>query len=185
MGKASRNKHARSPSQQADQIAAPPVASPSNGHDDTYISLRDAINTGVVIEADEELQAQAGFRLEVVYSTACHQRHIEWTSADTSQDEIGRAGDVLNLAALALHRSLNAHGQALTGIYSVPPGQQTVVFDNLRVAWLGDEWDEPVVLIMLATESVRGINAASQLPRINEQTLQLDADDSEGQGDEQ
>jgi len=165
MGKASRNKHARASSQQSEQTAAPTVASPADGHDDTYISLRDAINTGVVIEADEELQMQAGFRLEVVYSKACHQRHIEWTSADTSQDEIGRAWDVLNLAALALHRSANAYGQALTGIYSVPPGQQTAVRDNLRVAWLGDEWDEPVVLIMLATESVRGINAASRLPR--------------------
>lgn len=164
MGKASRNKHARSSSQQSDQTAAPTVPSPSSGHDDTYISLRDAINTGVVIEADEELQAQAGFRAEVVYSKACHQRHIEWTSADTSQDEVGRAWDVLNLAALALHRSANAHGQALTGIDSVPPGQQIAVRGNLRVAWLGDEWDEPVVLIMLATESVLDINAASQLP---------------------
>ena len=118
----------------------------------------------MVVEAVEELQTQAGFRAEVVYSKACHQRHIEWTSADTSQDELGRAWDVLILAALALHRSANAYGQALTEIDSVPPGQQTAMRDNLRVAWLGDEWDEPVVLIMLATESVLGINAASQLP---------------------
>ena len=168
MGKASSNKHARYSSQQSDQTAAPAVASPSNGHDDTHINLRDAINTGVVIEADEELQMQAGFRAEVVYSKACHQRHIEWNSADTSQDEVGRAWDVLNLAAVALHRSANAHGQALTGIDSVPPGQQTAVRDNLRVAWLGDEWDEPVVLVMLATESVRGINKAASGSAANE-----------------
>ena len=168
MGKASRNKHARSSSQQSDQTAAPPVAILFSGHDDTYISLRDAINTGVVIEVDEELQAQAGFRAEVVYSKACYQRHIEWTSPDTSQDEVGRAWDVLNLAAFALRMSAYTHGPALTGIDSVPPGQQTAVRDNLRVAWLGDEWDEPVVLIMLATESVRGINKAASGSAANE-----------------
>ena len=154
-------KHIHVFGQQEDQSAPRAQAQQASVCDDMHLNLRAAINAGTVIEVDETLQFQAGFRVDVVYSKACHQRHIAWTSTDTLQDEVGRAWDVLNLAAFALHRNVNAYGQAMTGICSVPPGQQMAVRDNLRVAWLGDEWDEPVVLIMLSTESVRGINAAT------------------------
>ena len=134
-------------------------------NDDTYLQLSDALTAGLVVWANEKLQAEAGFRLPVVYSPACHARHIAWKSPVRSQDETGREWDVLMLSAFALHHNLNDVGQAETGIESVPPGGELPERGDLRVVWLGDEDDDPVVLIMLATETVRSINQSADSSR--------------------
>ena len=138
---------------------------PTLRNDDVYLQLSHALNAGVVFPSNPQLQYEAGFRLPVVYSPACHARHIEWKSPDRSQDETGREWDVLMLSAMAIRLGANDAGQAETGIYSVPPGQAAPVRGDLRVVWLGDEDDDPVVLIMLATETVRGINLAAGIMR--------------------
>ena len=130
-------------------------------NDDTFLHLNDALTAGLVIEPDSKLEYEAGFRVPVVYSRACHKRHIEWNSPDRSQDRTGREWDVLMLSAIALRCNANDAGQADTGIISVPPGGTSPERDDLRVVWLGDEMDDPVVLVMLATETVHGINKAA------------------------
>lgn len=132
-------------------------------NDDTYLQLSDALTAGLVVWANEKLQVEAGFRLPVVYSPACHARHIAWKSPVRSQDETGREWDVLMLSAMALHYNINDVGQAEIDIESVPPGRQLPERGELRVVWLGDEDDDPVVLIMLPIETVRDINQAAGL----------------------
>lgn len=129
--------------------------------DDICLSLQRAVSAGLVVPANDDLAYDAGFRLTVAYSKACFDRHVQWTAPATFQDETGRAWDVLMLSALALHTNVNDHGQAHTAIESVPPGGQTPERDELRVVWLGDEDDEPVVLIILEHERVRSINRAA------------------------
>lgn len=126
--------------------------------DDLYLNLRDSLLNGSVVMASDELCEQAGFRVDVVYSKACFERHVRWPGEPIFQDETGRAWDVLMLSAIALHSNVNEAGQATTGIISVPPHGDQPEHDELRVSWLGDEDDEPVVLVMLAMETVRGIN---------------------------
>lgn len=131
-------------------------------HDHFQLDVKAALKAGLIVRANQKLLEQAGYRVRVMYSATCHARHVEWLSPDTSQDEVGRAWDVLGLAAFALRLNANEAGQATTGIESVPPGGKTPQRDDLRVAWLGDEHDDPVVLIMLATETVRGINTMAK-----------------------
>lgn len=131
-------------------------------HDHFELYVNDALKAGLIVKANRKLQEQAGYRLSVFYTKACHARHVEWLSPDTSQDVVGRAWDVLMLSAFALRLNANEAGQAATGIDSVPPGGRTPERDDLRVVWLGDERDDPVVLIMLATETVCGINTMAK-----------------------
>ena len=135
---------------------------PTIRNDDTYLHLSIALNARLVVPSNPKLQEQAGYRVPVVYSHACFARHIDWKSPDRSQDETGRAWDVLVLSAIALRYGFNAAGQAETEIESAPPGGESPERGYLRVAWLGDESDNPVVLIMLATETVRDINQAAE-----------------------
>ena len=130
--------------------------------DDIYLHLEYALEVGLVVEPDRKLPYEAGFSVPVVYSRACHMRHIEWNGPDRSQDRAGREWDVLMLSAIALRCNENEAGQAETGILSVPPGGSLPERDDLRIAWLLDEMDNPVVLVMLATETVCGIDFSSQ-----------------------
>ena len=130
--------------------------------DDTYLLAETALHRGLIVMADPQLAREVGFRVRVAYSRACFQRHVEWVSRAGCQDASGRAWDVLMLSAIALRTTANACGVASTDIHSVPPGGDEPARGALHVAWLGDERDEPIVLVMLAHERVRPLNRASR-----------------------
>lgn len=160
MGKeARRNKAAREALAEMKRAAPPP---PGYG-DQNWLELNAGLNTGQVVEADESLTHDAGIRATVVYSRNCYERHVEWNKGGCIwQSETGRAWDVLMLSAIALSISHSEYGQAISGIESVPPGKQVAETASIKVAWLGDEYDEPVILIMREDESVRAINDSIQ-----------------------
>ena len=160
MGKeARRNKAAREALAAMVRTAPPPL-----GHgDQNWLELNAGLETGDVVDADEKLTYDAGFRATVVYSRNCYERHVEWNKGGCIwQSETGRAWDVLMLSAIALRFCRSDFGQAISGIDSVPPGKQVAKNDSIKVAWLGDEYDEPVILIMREDESVRAINDSIQ-----------------------
>ena len=127
-------------------------------NDDRFLNLNEAKKSGAVVMANDALSSKVGFRIDVVYSSACFERHVQWLVGSPCQNQTGREWDVLMLSALALHMNVNEAGQANTKIESVPPGGESPQHDELRVSWLGDEDDEPVVLVMLIHETVSGIN---------------------------
>lgn len=129
-------------------------------HPQTHIDFEGALTDGRLVEADEELAYAAGFRIPVAYSQACYRQFVQWPQRGKSgQDEKGRAWDVLLLAALFLHQGANEFGIARFPIYCVPPGGDSPIESALQVAFLGDSvWDEPCVVVMLASESTAEIH---------------------------
>lgn len=67
-------------------------------------TVQDGIRDGSHVQIDDELAKQYGFRWPVVMTKAAWAAAVEWTRDDTSQDEAGRAWDVLTILRLFIPR---------------------------------------------------------------------------------
>lgn len=67
-------------------------------------TVQDAISDGTLVQIDEDLTKQYGFRWPVVMTKAAWTDAVEWTRDNASQDEDGRAWDVLTILRLFVPR---------------------------------------------------------------------------------
>jgi hypothetical protein len=105
----------------------------------------DMLRDGALVEADEVLAEDAGFRFPVAYTAAVVADCIAWTDEDEArqragQSEGGREWDVLLIAALAIRRATNGGDPVLT------TGDR-VEFTMSRVCRSGSPEAEPVHLV--------------------------------------
>lgn len=111
-----------------------------------------AIQDGALIDFGK-LAIDAGFKVSAAITSAAHAEAIEWSQDDMSQDETGRAWDVLTIARAACTRPGEDQRRTFTvarvlnqsGAIEAQPVQ-------LAVHIGGGDQGEPVITIMLPHE---------------------------------
>ncbi len=122
-----------------------------------------AIEDGVLIEADEKIAREAGFKVPVVLTSALYHQYVCWTDEDnerqTYQDMSGRLWDLLYMCSFYL-RIAKEQGKAHEWL--IFPLSVVIRNDcshaqfpeNVRVKAIFSPGDnlEPVITIMLPNE---------------------------------
>ena len=139
------------------RVTVPDTEKPFVGDDSHVVPLRAAILHGQIVQADRKIVEQAGLKtVPVAISKACYFRHVAWCG-DSSQDVTGRLWDVLMLVRAAILNGLDDLNRAVFAIESVPQGKSSPITGLLKVAYVSDENDEPLLLVTNANESVSGL----------------------------
>lgn len=120
----------------------------------TY-SRAEALEDGVLVDVTETAR-EAGFRIPVALTSACHEDCVEWTEADSArqccQDGSGRLWDVLWMGrhAVRTYRGRET-GRLVYTVYRVPRDGQSSEPEPVQIelhVGPGDD-GEPVVTIDL------------------------------------
>ena len=89
-------------------------------------SRADAIEDGFLIQIDEKMSQEAGFKFPIAISRDVWEKYVYWTDEDTKrqtyQDLKGRLWDVLCMLMFAIRRSRNVNERLRFSFSVVPRG---------------------------------------------------------------